>query len=219
MCSTKWATPLRSADSWREPRVSQTPMLIDRTCDMRSVRIRRPLSRTSLTMGEFDKRDARCRPDMSVIARRRQRSDMVRLKVRQVVVMKRDNPSAADARHDLAEVERSALEEALAARGYERFRARQIFQWVYRRGIVDPARMSDLSRDLRTALTESFTLTTPALLHREKSVDGTEKFLLSLADGRNIESVFIPDTPSMTFCISTQVGCAMACAFCLTGRM
>jgi 23S rRNA (adenine2503-C2)-methyltransferase len=133
--------------------------------------------------------------------------------------MQRDNPSDADARHDLAELERSALEEALAARGYERFRARQIFQWIYRRGIVDPARMSDLSRDLRTALTESFALTTPALVHREKSVDGTEKFLLRLADGRNIESVFIPDTPSMTFCISTQVGCAMACAFCLTGRM
>ncbi len=49
--------------------------------------------------------------------------------------------------------------------------------------------------------------------------DGTEKFLLELADGRQIESVFIPDTPSMTFCLSTQVGCAMACAFCLTGKM
>ena len=48
---------------------------------------------------------------------------------------------------------------------------------------------------------------------------GRRKFLLQLADGRNIESVFIPDTPSMTFCVSTQVGCAMACAFCLTGKM
>jgi 23S rRNA (adenine2503-C2)-methyltransferase len=54
---------------------------------------------------------------------------------------------------------------------------------------------------------------------RERSTDGTEKFLLELADGRQIESVFIPDTPSMTFCLSTQVGCAMACAFCLTGKM
>ena len=50
-------------------------------------------------------------------------------------------------------------------------------------------------------------------------MDGTEKFLLRLADGKHIESVFIPDTPAMTFCISTQVGCAMACAFCLTGKM
>ena len=62
-------------------------------------------------------------------------------------------------------------------------------------------------------------LTTPELVHRERSIDGTEKFLLRLADGQRIESVFIPDTPSMTFCISTQVGCAMACAFCLTGKM
>ena len=54
---------------------------------------------------------------------------------------------------------------------------------------------------------------------RERSADGTEKFLLTLGDGRRIESVFIPDTPALTFCISTQVGCAMACAFCLTGKM
>ena len=63
------------------------------------------------------------------------------------------------------------------------------------------------------------TITTPQIASREKSSDGTEKFLLRLSDGRAIESVFIPDTPAMTFCMSTQVGCAMACAFCLTGRM
>ncbi|HXI27932.1 MAG TPA: 23S rRNA (adenine(2503)-C(2))-methyltransferase RlmN, partial [Vicinamibacterales bacterium] len=68
-------------------------------------------------------------------------------------------------------------------------------------------------------LADEFTLTTPTLAQRETSVDGTEKFLLRLADGKHIESVFIPDTPAMTFCISTQVGCAMACAFCLTGKM
>src|SRR5258708_613138 len=79
--------------------------------------------------------------------------------------------------------------------------------------------MTDLSRDLRAALASEFRLSTPALLHREKSSDGTEKFLLRLADGRQIESVFIPDTPAQTFCVSTQVGCAMACAFCLTGKM
>jgi 23S rRNA (adenine2503-C2)-methyltransferase len=79
--------------------------------------------------------------------------------------------------------------------------------------------MTDLSRELRASLTSGFSLATPELIARERSVDGTEKFLLRLADGRQIESVFIPDTPSMTFCISTQVGCAMACAFCLTGKM
>src|SRR5262249_42178426 len=120
---------------------------------------------------------------------------------------------------DLANLERSELETALEARGHKRFHARQIFQWIYRRGVSDVAAMTDLSRDLRAALAAEFAVTTPQVVTRERSADGTEKFLLQLADGRQIESVFIPDTPAMTFCISTQVGCAMACAFCLTGKM
>ena len=80
--------------------------------------------------------------------------------------------------------------------------------------------MTDLSlRAARAARAPTSRSTTPRIAHRERSIDGTEKFLLRLADGRQIESVFIPDTPAMTFCISTQVGCAMACAFCLTGKM
>ena len=133
---------------------------------------------------------------------------------------------------DLAELERPALERALEARGQQRFRAHQIFQWVYRHGVTDLSAMTDLPRALREQLAAQFALTTPDLVLRERSIDGTEKFLLQLADGRQIESVSIPDTrvpqrgsraggpvPSMTLCISTQVGCAMACAFCLTGRM
>lgn len=119
----------------------------------------------------------------------------------------------------LSELERPALEAALADLGQPRFRARQIFQWIYRRGVTDLNAMTDLPQDLRAALAGELTLATPVLVMREKSSDGTEKFLLRLADGRQIESVFIPDTPAMTFCISTQVGCAMACAFCLTGKM
>jgi len=120
---------------------------------------------------------------------------------------------------NLAELERPALEAALVERDHDAFRARQIFQWIYRRGVTDPAVMTDLSLDLRSQLAAEFAITTPALAHREVSADGTEKFLLRLGDGRHIESVFIPDTPAMTFCVSTQVGCAMACAFCLTGKM
>jgi len=120
---------------------------------------------------------------------------------------------------DIGELERTAFEGALADAGHERFRARQIFRWIYRHGVTDLEAMSDLPRELRTTLAADFTLTTPDIVTRERSTDGTEKFLLRLADGRQIESVFIPDTPATTFCISTQVGCAMACAFCLTGRM
>jgi len=120
---------------------------------------------------------------------------------------------------ELAELERPALEAALAERGHPRFHAGQIFRWLYQRGVTDFGAMTDLPRPLRADLTAAFGIATPTLAHRETSVDGTEKFLLRLADGRSIESVFIPDTPANTFCVSTQVGCAMACAFCLTGRM
>jgi 23S rRNA (adenine2503-C2)-methyltransferase len=122
-------------------------------------------------------------------------------------------------RLNLADLELGAMERALVERGHERFRARQLFSWMYRRGVTDLDAMTDLPRGLRTSLADTFSLTTPVVERRETSVDGTEKFLLRLEDGRHIESVFIPDTPAMTLCISTQVGCAIACAFCLTGKM
>jgi 23S rRNA (adenine2503-C2)-methyltransferase len=120
---------------------------------------------------------------------------------------------------NLAELDLGELETAFAGRGLERFRARQVFAWIYRRGVADLAEMTDLPRDLRVSLAADFAIATPAITSRERSADGTEKFLLRLEDGKHIEAVFIPDTPAMTFCISTQVGCAMACAFCLTGKM
>jgi len=127
--------------------------------------------------------------------------------------------ATTERRPDLADLERPALEAVLEERGHARFHARQIFRWIYRHGVTDAGAMTNLSRELRVSLARDFTLTTPVVARRETSADGTEKFLLRLADRRHIESVFIPDTPSMTFCLSTQVGCAMACAFCLTGRM
>src|SRR6185503_14549899 len=89
----------------------------------------------------------------------------------------------------------------------------------YHRGVTDLSAMTNLPRAMRERLASEFTIGTPTITHRDESVDGTQKFLLRLRDGRMIESVFIPDTPAMTFCLSTQVGCAMACAFCLTGKM
>ena len=120
---------------------------------------------------------------------------------------------------DIAGMDLAELEAALAARQVAPFHARQIYRWIYRRGVADLARMTDLSRDLRARLAGELRLTTPRIAARDTSADGTTKFLLELADGRRIESVFIPDTPSNTFCLSTQVGCAMNCGFCLTGRM
>ena len=120
---------------------------------------------------------------------------------------------------DLAELEIPELEAALEERAGGRFHARQLYRWIYKRGVVDFERMTDLSKELRARLATDFTLTTPVIVSDSQSVDGTRKLVLELADRRRIEAVFIPDTPAMTFCISTQVGCAMGCGFCLTGKM
>ena len=122
-------------------------------------------------------------------------------------------------RVDLAELDLHELEAALESRGYERYHARQLYRWIYKRGVTHFEPMTDLSRTLREQLGVEFTLSTPKVVGDDRSVDGTRKFVFELADHRRIESVFIPDTPSMTFCISTQVGCAMSCGFCLTGKM
>jgi 23S rRNA (adenine2503-C2)-methyltransferase len=122
-------------------------------------------------------------------------------------------------RHDLAEMDLPELEQALESMGHPRFHARQLFQWVHKRGVTDFAGMTDLGRDLRGSLASAFRVATPEVVRSDKSSDGTTKFLLRLEDGQLIESVFIPDTPANTFCVSTQVGCAMKCGFCLTGKM
>jgi 23S rRNA (adenine2503-C2)-methyltransferase len=120
---------------------------------------------------------------------------------------------------DAADLELLELEQALANLGSPKFHARQIFQWIYRRGVTEFAEMTDLGRDLRAQLAGALRITTPLIVRRETSTDGTTKFLLRLGDGKLIESVCIPDSPGDTFCLSTQVGCAMGCAFCLTGKM
>jgi 23S rRNA (adenine2503-C2)-methyltransferase len=122
-------------------------------------------------------------------------------------------------RADIAELELPELEAALVARGAEPYHARQLYRWIYKRGVTDFDLMTDLSRALRRQVRDELSLSTPGIVGDERSTDGTRKFVLELADRRRIESVFIPDTPSMTFCISTQVGCAMSCGFCLTGKM
>jgi len=122
-------------------------------------------------------------------------------------------------RLNLAELDLPDLEILLEQRGYERFHARQLYRWIYKRGVTDFEKMTDLSKEFRARLARDFEVVTPKTVSDLKSVDGTRKFVLELADQRRIEAVFIPDTPAMTFCISTQVGCAMSCGFCLTGKM
>jgi len=120
---------------------------------------------------------------------------------------------------DVTGLERGELERTFAALDIPAFHARQVFQWIHARGVTDFALMTNLGQALRERLRQTFTIASPIVEQRQVSTDGTTKFLLRLADGRHIETVYIPDTPAQTFCISTQAGCAMACGFCLTGTM
>ena len=120
---------------------------------------------------------------------------------------------------DLVELDLPELERLLQERGYDSFHARQLYRWIHRHGVTDFDQMTNLSKDLRGALKSRFAIGRPKVVSEQLSTDGTRKFVLELGDRRRIESVFIPDTPAMAFCVSTQVGCAMSCGFCLTGKM
>jgi 23S rRNA (adenine2503-C2)-methyltransferase len=113
----------------------------------------------------------------------------------------------------------SALGEWLAARGEPAYRLRQIVPRLWARPVSAWADATDLPQALRAALDQDWPLTRLELDAHQVSTDGTEKFLWRLADGERIESVLIPEGKRRTLCISSQVGCALGCVFCATGRM
>lgn len=110
------------------------------------------------------------------------------------------------------------LTAAVVAMGWEPYRSEQIFKWLWQKDAPDFDSMTDISRERRSRLTELFEVARLQLETRSLAEDGTAKFLFRLADGTAVESVFIPDVDRRTVCVSTQVGCAMGCRFCLTGR-
>lgn len=105
----------------------------------------------------------------------------------------------------------------LESLGEKKYRAKQIRSWVFQRGVADFEEMTDLSKQLRARLAESARVTKTRETARSTSSDGTMKFLFELEDGHHIESVWIPEEKRATLCVSTQVGCKLGCAFCLTG--
>ncbi len=123
----------------------------------------------------------------------------------------------ADGREALIGLDRDALTQRLAALGEPAFRARQIWRWVYGRGVTDFAAMTDVARPLRQRLAETFVLDRPAVATEQVSRDGTRKWLAGLADGHKVETVHIPEEDRGTLCISSQVGCTLTCRFCHTG--
>lgn len=111
------------------------------------------------------------------------------------------------------------LEDMLENMGVKPYRARQIYKWVYQQDIADFDRMSNLSKELRNTLKSVLCFGLPRVGETIPSRDGSLKFLLATDDGQVIESVFMPEDGRSTVCLSTQVGCKMACAFCVTGKM
>jgi len=102
--------------------------------------------------------------------------------------------------------------------GEKPFRARQVMRWIHQYGQSEFESMSDLSKDLRAKLIAGAMVQAPEVMADSTAVDGTRKWLLSVGSANGIETVFIPETGRGTLCISSQVGCALECAFCSTGR-
>ena len=129
-----------------------------------------------------------------------------------------DSPGGTDnGRVNLLGHPESALVDFFAALGEKSFRARQVLQWMHQRNVVAFSEMTDLSKDLRAELAEVASIELPELLSERVSVDGTVKWLFESGAGQAVESVFIPEPGRGTLCISSQVGCALDCAFCATG--
>jgi 23S rRNA (adenine2503-C2)-methyltransferase len=122
-----------------------------------------------------------------------------------------------DARRPLLAAGPEALAAWLLERGRPRHHARQVFRWVLQKRAEDFAAMTDLPKDLRAELAESFRVFGTEVAAHQVARDGTQKLLLRLADGETIECVMIPEEKRRTACISTQVGCGMGCVFCASG--
>jgi len=122
------------------------------------------------------------------------------------------------AKVDLKDLDLEETKLWVKKRGLEAYRAEQIRQWVFRHQAQSFQSMTTLSKELRKYLDAHAVISQLALVKTEASVDGTEKFLFELDDGNRIESVLIPERDHVTACISSQVGCAMGCRFCLTAR-
>lgn len=110
------------------------------------------------------------------------------------------------------------LKSVLKGLGKEQFRAQQLFKWVYEKQTTDPQLMSNLSKDFRNDIEKIFNFELPKVVSHLKSVDGTQKFLFDVGQGNTVEAVVIPSDGRLTLCVSSEIGCNMACKFCFTGK-
>ena len=139
------------------------------------------------------------------------------------VPVPRDITPRADGRTDLIGLPKSRITELFAAAGLDakaaKLRAKQVFHWLYHRGVTDFSAMTDIAKDMRPWLAARFVIGRPKVVLSQQSHDGTRKWLLKTADKHEYEMVFIPDETRGTLCVSSQVGCTLNCRFCHTGTM
>ncbi|NOW46815.1 23S rRNA (adenine2503-C2)-methyltransferase [Novosphingobium sp. SG751A] len=139
------------------------------------------------------------------------------------VVTARDITARADGRVDLLGLPRPRIVEIFAEAGLEpkqaKLRAKQVYHWIYHRGVTDFDAMTDIAKTMRPWMTERFVIGRPEIVVSQHSEDGTRKWLLRTDDGHEFEMVFIPDADRGTLCVSSQVGCTLNCRFCHTGTM
>src|SRR3984893_15996098 len=127
------------------------------------------------------------------------------------------NPQHIDIASDLVGLTRAELAAEMVKFGAEPFRARQLWHWLYHRGVTDFAAMTNLAKGFREQLAASYKLRRPEISHALASTDGTRKWLLRFEDGQEVETVHIPESDRGTLCVSSQVGCTLTCTFCHTG--
>ena len=122
---------------------------------------------------------------------------------------------------NLVGLPRIELHDALIEAGTDakqtKMRVGQIWQWIYQKGVREFDQMTNLSKDYRSFLKEHFVLMVPEVVSKQVSVDGTRKYLIRIAGGHEVETVYIPEKDRGTLCISSQVGCTLTCSFCHTG--
>ncbi|MEE9434373.1 MAG: 23S rRNA (adenine(2503)-C(2))-methyltransferase RlmN [Sphingorhabdus sp.] len=139
------------------------------------------------------------------------------------VVTPRSITPREDGRVDLLGLTRAQIGECLAEAGLDakaaKLRSKQIFHWIYHRGVTGFDVMTDIAKTQRPWLVERFVIGRPQVMEADVSVDGTRKWLLRSDDGQDYEMVFIPDADRGTLCVSSQVGCTLNCRFCHTGTM
>src|SRR5690242_15353146 len=175
---------------------------------------KRPLSKSHISSPSWSCTRANERARAATRVQARQRAQPVRC----ASSISKHMPTDSRAPINLIECDQRALLRFCASLGEKPFRAKQLLHWIHQVGESDFAKMTDLAKPLREKLALHAEVRAPGVLKDSTAADGTRKWLFGVGAGNGIETVFIPETHRGTLCISSQVGCALECSFCSTGR-